>query len=112
MAGGGMAGEFARRCRRLNSVALCLILIISVIRVGGVDFDYTDALAKALLFYEGQRSGKLPDSQRMLWRGDSAVYDGNVSQVREVMQGHSNLSALDWSIHQRIGTLTLRDNNK
>lgn len=63
-------------------MALCLMSINSA-RVGAVDFDYTDALAKALLFYEGQRSGKLPDDQRMLWRGDSAVYDGNVSQVRE-----------------------------
>lgn len=111
MSGGGIAGEFAGKCRRLNWVALSLIYIISVIRVGAVDFDYTDALAKALLFYEGQRSGKLPDSQRMLWRGDSAVYDGNVSQVREVMQGYSNLLALDWSIHQRIGLTFRVDNN-
>lgn len=80
--GRGMGGEFGVRCRRVNWVALCLMSINSA-RVGAVNFDYTDALAKALLFYEGQRSGKLPDDQRMLWRGDSAVYDGNVSQVRE-----------------------------
>lgn len=48
---------------------------------GVVEFDYRDALEKSLLFYEGQRSGKLPASQRMTWRGDSALVDGNVSQV-------------------------------
>jgi endoglucanase len=48
---------------------------------GSLEFDYRDALEKSLLFYEGQRSGKLPVTQRMAWRGDSALVDGNVSQV-------------------------------
>lgn len=47
-----------------------------------VNPDYKDALQKSLLFYEGQRSGKLPADQRMTWRGDSALHDGNVSNVR------------------------------
>ncbi|CAK9201104.1 unnamed protein product [Sphagnum troendelagicum] len=46
-----------------------------------VSFNYSDALAKSILFYEGQRSGKLPPDQRMTWRGDSALNDGNVSHV-------------------------------
>ncbi|XP_059625474.1 endoglucanase 8-like isoform X2 [Cornus florida] len=39
--------------------------------------DYGDALSKSILFYEGQRSGKLPPTQRMNWRGDSALCDGS-----------------------------------
>jgi len=36
-------------------------------------FDYGDALGKAILFFEGQRSGKLPSTQRIKWRGDSPL---------------------------------------
>ncbi|KAL8057130.1 hypothetical protein ABFX02_04G164500 [Erythranthe guttata] len=39
-------------------------------------FDYGDALDKTLLFFEAQRSGKLPASQRVKWRGDSGLSDG------------------------------------
>eukprot|EP00257_Ricinus_communis_P027745 XP_025015159.1 endoglucanase 4 [Ricinus communis] len=38
--------------------------------------DYGDALTKSILFFEGQRSGKLPPNQRMTWRKDSALRDG------------------------------------
>ncbi|MFQ6659781.1 hypothetical protein Gotur_028543 [Gossypium turneri] len=38
--------------------------------------DYGEALTKSILFYEGQRSGKLPPSQRITWRKDSALRDG------------------------------------
>ncbi|KAL0359164.1 UNVERIFIED_CONTAM: Endoglucanase 15 [Sesamum angustifolium] len=38
--------------------------------------DYGAALTKSLLFYEAQRSGKLPADQRIRWRGDSALSDG------------------------------------
>ncbi|KAG9150786.1 hypothetical protein Leryth_002939 [Lithospermum erythrorhizon] len=39
-------------------------------------FDYKDALEKSLLFFEAQKSGKLPSSNRIKWRGDSALQDG------------------------------------
>ena len=38
--------------------------------------DYGDALTKSILFFEGQRSGKLPSTQRMTWRKDSGLQDG------------------------------------
>lgn len=44
-------------------------------------YDYKDALSKAILFFEGQRSGKLPSSQRVKWRGDSALSDGKPENV-------------------------------
>ncbi|KAM3407156.1 hypothetical protein ACQJBY_000917 [Aegilops geniculata] len=43
--------------------------------------DYGDALAKAILFFEGQRSGRLPANQRAKWRGNSALADGRPENV-------------------------------
>ncbi|KAJ0968457.1 hypothetical protein J5N97_025374 [Dioscorea zingiberensis] len=43
--------------------------------------DYHDALSKSILFFEGQRSGKLPPNQRLTWRADSAVGDGSDAGV-------------------------------
>ncbi|MEA5464964.1 glycoside hydrolase family 9 protein [Leptothoe sp. PORK10 BA2] len=37
---------------------------------------YGETLQKSLLFYEAQRSGDLPDDNRIAWRGDSALQDG------------------------------------
>lgn len=38
--------------------------------------DYADALSKCILFFEGQRSGFLPQDQRMTWRANSGLGDG------------------------------------
>ncbi|KAL1813858.1 hypothetical protein ACET3Z_023923 [Daucus carota] len=46
--------------------------------------DYKDALMKSIMFYEGQRSGKLPPYQRMTWRDDSALQDGFDNHVNLV----------------------------
>ncbi|MFS7976181.1 putative cellulase [Helianthus anomalus] len=43
--------------------------------------NYHDALTKSILFYEGQRSGKLPPNQRMTWRKDSGLSDGSAMKV-------------------------------
>ncbi|CAH8360130.1 unnamed protein product [Eruca vesicaria subsp. sativa] len=43
--------------------------------------DYGDALNKSILFFEGQRSGKLPVNQRVTWRADSALSDGQPDNV-------------------------------
>ena len=39
--------------------------------------DYAEVLRLSNLFYEAQRSGKLPADNRVPWRGDSAVDDGS-----------------------------------
>lgn len=44
--------------------------------------DYRDALSMSILFFEGQRSGKLPLNQRLKWRRDSGLYDGAEMHVR------------------------------
>ncbi|KAA8521112.1 hypothetical protein F0562_011735 [Nyssa sinensis] len=39
--------------------------------------DYRDALAKSILFFQGQRSGRLPTSQHIItWRSNSGLSDG------------------------------------
>lgn len=39
-------------------------------------FNYGEALQKSVLFYEAQQSGKLPATNRVSWRADSALDDG------------------------------------
>ncbi|KAJ0258546.1 Endoglucanase 15 [Hirschfeldia incana] len=39
--------------------------------------NYGEALTKSILYFEAQRSGKLPPNQRVTWRGDSALRDGS-----------------------------------
>jgi hypothetical protein len=38
-------------------------------------YDYREVLRASLLFYEAQRSGKLPPDQKVTWRKDSALND-------------------------------------
>ncbi|MBA0642412.1 hypothetical protein Goklo_026801, partial [Gossypium klotzschianum] len=59
-----------------SSLAL-LLLPTPIIAV----HDYHDALRKSILFFEGQRSGKLPPDQRVKWRRDSALRDGSTAGV-------------------------------
>ena len=44
---------------------------------GTGDYNYGEALQKSILFYELQRSGKLPEQTRCNWRGDSGLSDGS-----------------------------------
>lgn len=39
-------------------------------------YNYGEVLQKSIYFYEAQRSGKLPENNRVEWRGDSALKDG------------------------------------
>lgn len=41
------------------------------------NYNYGEALQKAIMFYEFQRSGALPDDIRNNWRGDSGLSDGS-----------------------------------
>ena len=57
------------------------------------NFNYGEALQKAIMFYEFQRSGKLPSDIRNNWRGDSGLSDGSdagidlteVGMMQEIM---------------------------
>ncbi|PWZ23617.1 Endoglucanase 2 [Zea mays] len=43
--------------------------------------DYREALSKSILYFEAQRSGRLPGSQRVAWRADSGLLDGKANGV-------------------------------
>ncbi|XP_073306220.1 endoglucanase 1-like [Primulina huaijiensis] len=43
--------------------------------------DYSEALEKSILFFEGQRSGRLTSNQRLTWRGDSGLSDGSTNHA-------------------------------
>lgn len=67
--------------RKLTS----LLLIVCLLAAGFVtakpvkaqtNYNYGEALQKAIIFYEFQRSGDLPDTIRSNWRGDSGLTDG------------------------------------
>ncbi|XP_073127114.1 endoglucanase 8-like [Henckelia pumila] len=58
-------------------VSTILIVLIGMsVAENAILHDYGDALSKSVLFFEGQRSGKLPSNQRLSWRKDSALHDG------------------------------------
>uniref|UniRef100_A0ACD6AAI0 Uncharacterized protein n=1 Tax=Avena sativa TaxID=4498 RepID=A0ACD6AAI0_AVESA len=63
------------RSSRLFATVALLHLLLLAPRLA-VAFNYADALAKSIIFFEGQRSGKLPPGNRMPWRADSGLSDG------------------------------------
>lgn len=58
------------------------MLLLLFLRPSSAAHDYHDALRKSILFFEGQRSGRLPADQRLRWRRDSALHDGATAGVR------------------------------
>ena len=62
----------------LGWLSLCIFLLFH----GVASVEYGEALTKSLLYFEAQRSGKLPSNQRVQWRGDSALTDGSDAGVR------------------------------
>jgi hypothetical protein len=49
-------------------------------------YDYGQVLGLSFLFYEAQRSGKLPPTNRIAWRGDSGL-DHRAPDGRDVTGG-------------------------
>ncbi|XP_031099388.1 endoglucanase 8-like [Ipomoea triloba] len=72
--------HFPASFRRL-SLAFSLLCLLPVPHCSAGAHNYHDALRKSLLFFEGQRSGKLPPDQRLRWRKDSALHDGATAGV-------------------------------
>ncbi|MED6205115.1 Beta-glucosidase cel3A [Stylosanthes scabra] len=62
-------------------VSLVLLLVVVVVVECNPAANYRDALAKSLLFFQGQRSGRLPPDQQLKWRSNSALFDGRLANV-------------------------------
>jgi endoglucanase len=56
-------------------LAACLALFTAPLFAQ--NFNYAEALQKSLYFYEVQRAGDLPATNRVNWRGDAALGDGS-----------------------------------
>nr|XP_004292399.2 PREDICTED: endoglucanase 9-like [Fragaria vesca subsp. vesca] len=78
------------RTTTLSFFSLFICVLISLgSTIGNVQLvqagnpNYRDALAKSILFFHGQRSGKLPSgaAQQMTWRSNSGLSDGRLAQV-------------------------------
>ncbi|PSN33998.1 Endoglucanase E-4 [Blattella germanica] len=77
-----------------------IFLILGGLALCQASYDYGDLINKSLLFYEAQRSGKLPSDQLVTWRKDSALndkgqngedltggyYDGAVEEARKAIK--------------------------
>ncbi|KAK9151571.1 hypothetical protein Syun_009880 [Stephania yunnanensis] len=66
---------------RLNQYVQCYIFMVKLLVVtffvtSTRAFDYREALTKSLLYFETQRSGRLPYNQRVTWRDHSGLTDG------------------------------------
>ena len=56
------------------------VILISVIALSlsaAGNYNYVEVLQKSMWFYEVQRSGELPENNRVEWRGNSALDDGS-----------------------------------
>lgn len=59
-------------------VALITTLLVPQFTVNAAgNYNYGEALQKSIMFYDFQRSGKLPADKRDDWRGDSGLTDGS-----------------------------------
>lgn len=54
----------------------CLLFLRLPLSQALRNYDYGDALSKSLLYFEAQRSGRLPYNQRVTWRHHSGLTDG------------------------------------
>ncbi|KAL3506284.1 hypothetical protein ACH5RR_031666 [Cinchona calisaya] len=62
-------------------VLLAITSFLMLLLQAASSHDYGVALTKSLLYFEAQRSGRLPSNQRVDWRGNSALTDGKEAGV-------------------------------
>jgi endoglucanase len=54
-------------------------------------FDYASYLQSSFLFYEANRQGPLPPTQRVTWRGNSMMNDAPLNGVmRDLLGGYAD----------------------
>ncbi|XP_041004323.1 endoglucanase 9-like [Juglans microcarpa x Juglans regia] len=67
----------------IRGASFCLLFFSSFLVLASVQGNpnYKDALAKSILFFQGQRSGMLPKTQQITWRSNSGLSDGQLANV-------------------------------
>lgn len=61
---------------KIFGVLLATLLLGNSANAQSTDFKYGEALQKSIYFYEAQQAGALPNWNRVPWRGDSVLNDG------------------------------------
>lgn len=69
-------------------------------------YDYGAVLKLSWLFYEAQRSGKLPSTNRIDWRGDSAL-DDKAPDGSDVSGGWYDAGGMLHRFHPSISLTTI-----
>jgi hypothetical protein len=71
----------------MSHLVVAGLLLASVVSVALAltTSDYKSALDKSILFFDLQRSGKLPNWQRLNWRQNSGLTDGRMQNVRRLI---------------------------
>ncbi|CAL8072378.1 unnamed protein product [Orchesella dallaii] len=59
----------------LSFKSIVVLGLVSCAALTVAQYNYGEALEKSILFYEAQRQGRLPTTNRIPWRGDSFVND-------------------------------------
>jgi endoglucanase len=81
----GTTAVWRPRLRRWHLPVLAALLVLPAVAVAAqrapatraaAPFNYSEALQKAIYFYDVQRSGRLPANNRVPWRGNSDLTDG------------------------------------
>lgn len=62
--------------KTIKVVVAFLTTLLTTTNAFAADFAYGEALQKSIYFYEAQQAGKLPSWNRVPWRGDSVLNDG------------------------------------
>lgn len=72
--------EFAQTTTMRLIVTIPLaFLLLATYTSGQLQYNYAQVIQKSLLFYEAQRSGRLPTGNRIPWRGDTFLNDRGLS---------------------------------
>ncbi|GAV83351.1 Glyco_hydro_9 domain-containing protein [Cephalotus follicularis] len=67
--------------RREVRVALLFLLCLFPLNTVHGNPNYKEALAMSILFFQGQRSGRLPKNNQIVWRSNSGLSDGLLAHV-------------------------------
>ncbi|KAE9451979.1 hypothetical protein C3L33_16133, partial [Rhododendron williamsianum] len=65
-----------------------LFVLLGLLPLAFAGHDYGQALTKSILYFEAQRSGYLPSTQRVQWRSNSGLDDGKANGVGDGDSDH------------------------
>lgn len=101
----------------LQWVALPLVLVLQCLcittKAQAPSYNYAELTQKALFFFEGQRSGKLPpyghgpENNRVWWRGDAHMKDGEEAGVDLTGGWYDAGDAVKWNLSIAHSVLTM-----